>query len=163
MKPKNDLREESQKVDPDSIIVRGRMSESERRILLNPLIRENFSESNAKGESITLIRPKSIKVKWSKKTTNELLDERQKHAELSRQLSLLDGDIEDLDPCPYSFKLFWVDQNDGKHEHEMDDWETIGAYARFEGEYGEEKALEIIKLKYEQERIKKTRFSLQHA
>lgn len=63
VKPKNDLREESQKVDPDSIIVRGRMSESERRILLNPLIRENFSESNAKGESITLIRPKSIKVK----------------------------------------------------------------------------------------------------
>lgn len=67
VRPSDDLRDESQKVDPDSIIVRGKMSKPEQRALLNPLIRRDFDESNSKGESLTLIRPKSIKIKWKKK------------------------------------------------------------------------------------------------
>jgi hypothetical protein len=37
----------------------------------------------------------------------------------------------------------------------MDDWETIGAYSRFETNYGEEKALQEIRRKYESERFDK--------
>ena len=88
------------------------------------------------------------------KTADELEDEKQKHSELSRQLSLLDNDTDDLEPCPYAFRLAWVDQNDVKREHEMDDWETLGAYFRFERKYGEAQALENIRSKYEEQRMK---------
>lgn len=149
-----DKRGESQKVDPTSIRISGRMTTSDRRKLLNPLVRENFSESDRRGESLTLLRPDKVSFKWYRKTDEQLSDEQKKHSELSRQLSLLDSDVEDFDPCPYSFRLVWHDRAGGGHDHEMDDWETIGAYARFESKYGETEALQILKEKYEKERFK---------
>ncbi len=86
VKPSDDLRVESQKVDPDSIVVKGKMTKAEQIKLLNPLVRSSFAESNDKGDSLTLIRPKEIKFKWSKKSQSDLESEASKHAELSRQL-----------------------------------------------------------------------------
>jgi hypothetical protein len=153
VKPSDDLRVESQKVDPDSIVVKGKMTKAEQIKLLNPLVRSSFAESNDKGDSLTLIRPKEIKFKWSKKSQSDLESEASKHAELSRQLPMFGETVEDWDPSPYSFRLDWIDQDNTKRSHEMDDWETLGAYFRFERDYGEEKALEILREKYEKERF----------
>jgi len=155
VRPKDDLRLESQKVTPESIEVGGNMTPKERLALLNPLIRTDFKESNVRRDSLTLIRPTSIHFAWKKKSEAEIKDTREKHAALSKQLSFLDTETEDLEPCPYSFRLRWVDKSGGKHDHEMDDWETMGAYGRFQNKYGEEEALKILKEKYEGERFNK--------
>lgn len=59
--------------------------------------------------------------------------------------------VEEWDPSPYSFRLDWVDQDNTKRSHEMDDWETLGAYFCFESEHGEEEALKIFREKYDKE------------
>ncbi len=151
--PEIDRRHESQKVDPGSIVVKKKMSPAERKRLINPLIRGSFAEADARGDSLALIRPKSISIRWRRKTATQIASEREKHAALSRQLSLLDAETDDFETCPYSFRLIWTDRDGGRHDHEMDDWETIGAFARFEALYGEVKALEVIKKKYEAERF----------
>jgi hypothetical protein len=61
--------------------------------------------------------------------------------------------VEEWDPSPYSFRLDWVDQDNTKRSHEMDDWETLGAYFCFESEHGEEEALKIFREKYDKERF----------
>lgn len=148
-----DKRQESQKVDPASIKIVGKMTTSDRRKLLNPLVRKTFAESDERRESLTLIRPNSVSFRWKKKTDRDIDEDRQKHAELSRQLSFFDSEAVEFDPCSYSFRLRWTDQDGAPHDHEMDDWETIGAYSRFESAYGEPRALEILKRKYEEERF----------
>jgi hypothetical protein len=85
----------------------------------------------------------------------DIAAESEKHAALSRQLSLIDSDVSDFEVCPCAFRLHWIDQDGKRHNHEMDDWETIGAYSRFETNYGEEKALQEIRRKYESERFDK--------
>lgn len=131
------------------------MTPIERLALLNPLVRSDFQEADAKGDSLTLVRPTSIRFIWKRKTADEIEDTRQKHAALSAQLSFLDNEADDLEPCPFSFRLRWVDEAGGRHDHEMDDWETMGAFARFQNMYGEEEALTVLKQKYEEERFDK--------
>jgi hypothetical protein len=153
--PKDDLRAESQKVIPESIQVDSRMTPKERLSLLNPLVRDDFLEADTRGDSITLIRPSSIDFGWKRKSATEIEDTRRKHAALSKQLSFLDAETEDLEPCPFSFRLRWRDQGGGRHDHEMDDWETMGGFSRFQSMYGEKEALNTLKKKYEEERFGK--------
>ncbi len=47
------------------------------------------------------------------------------------------------------FVVNWKDQNSVSHRHECDDWETSAAFNRFEHEYGQKRAIEILKEKYE--------------
>ena len=49
------------------------------------------------------------------------------------------------------FRLKWKDLDGNTREHDCDDWETSTAYTRFRREYGERKAIEILKSKYEDE------------
>ena len=155
VQPTDDRRLESQKVDPDSIVVKGEMPKRDRVRLLNPLVRRSFAESDARGDSLTLIRPKTISFRWKKKTPEDLDKEAKKHAELSRQLPMFGEVVEDWEPSPYAFKLYWTDQDGKRRNHDMDDWETLGAFFRFSADYGEERALELIKEKYEKERFSK--------
>lgn len=114
-------------------------------------MRDSFKESNAKRESLTLIRPKSIAINAVPKSDFELEDETRKHRELSSQLSFFDQTAEPLKPCRMRFIVNWKDQHDLPHRHECDDWETSAAYNRFEHEYGQKRAVEILQEKYEQQ------------
>lgn len=148
---KEDRRTESQKVVPESLNVTGTIKKSERARILNPLIRPSFNEANARNESLTLLRPTSIKLTWEKKSEAELDSERQKHAALANQLSMFDSTAEPLEPCPMQFFVEWKDYSGDKRKHECDDWETSTAFKRFERQYGETEALEILRKKYEEE------------
>jgi len=151
VKGKNDKRKESQKVDANTLEIIGSIKKSERANFLNPLIRSSFAEADSNGESLTLLRPNKIKLTYKEKSLKELTEETRKHAELANQLSLFDTTAKPIKPCPLQFILNWTDQDGKTHRHENDDWETSAAYNRFERQYGHDRALEILKDKYEKQ------------
>ncbi len=148
---RNDRRKESQKVDAKTLEVTGLIKKSERANFLNPLIRSSFAEADSNDESLTLLRPKKIILTYKEKTLKELTEETKKHAELANQLSLFDATAKPIIPCPLQFILNWTDQDGKPHRHLNDDWETSAAYNRFERQYGHDKAIEILKDKYEKQ------------
>lgn len=146
-----DQRRESQKVIPESIEVHQEMKRSERSKILGPLIRGSFKDADSRGESLTILRPLEIDWTWREKSQEEIDDEREKHAQLANQMSLFDETAEPLEPCPYSFHVRWKDPNGQVRNHESDDWESVGAFFNFRRQYGEQKALETLKSKFEDE------------
>lgn len=153
VKPKDDQRKESQKVLSHSLVAKEQMKPAERANFLAPLVRKSLAEADAARDSLTLVRPRRIALKAIPKTEDELADETIKHRELAAQLSLLEGDeeVKPLTPCRMQFKLAWEDQSGRRHEHECDDWETATAFTKFDQKYGEAKAVEFLKQKYEQQ------------
>lgn len=102
------------------------------------------------------MRPLEVRLEAIQKSAQELLAETQKHKDLAAQLSLLEGDeeVEPLVPCRMQFVIHWKDQDGKRHRQECDDWETAAAFNRFDRMYGEERAIEILKEKYEEQYFK---------
>lgn len=148
-KSSDDRRNESQKVVPESIVVTGEIKKSERAKILNPLVRPSFAVSDELAESLTLLRPSAITLAHTKKSASEMEHERARHAELANQLSFFDKTAKPLDPCPIQFVLRWKDADGKSRQHDCDDWETSSAFMRFQREYGEVRAIEILRDKYE--------------
>lgn len=151
---KDDKRKESQKVDATTLEVTGTIKKSERAKFLNPLVRNSFVEANEKQESLTLLRPKKVRLEYIEKTSSDLEEEARKHEELARQLSLFDTTARPLKLCPLQFILHWTDQDGKNRRHENDDWETSAAYNRFNRQYGHDEAIRILKSKYEEQYFK---------
>lgn len=149
--PKEDLRSESQKVIPESLVVGNDVKYSERARFLNPLIRSSFAEADERNESLVLLRPKAIELRWVEKSDKEISAERAKHADLAAQMSFFDNTAKPLEPCPVQFSLKWEDNESVVRTHECDDWETSTAYNRFHQTYGKEEAINILRRKYEVE------------
>ncbi len=149
---KKDARVESQKVVPESITTKGMLKSKERVSILNLIMRNTLKEADRNEESLTLLRPKTIEFGWVAKSDGELSEERIKHAALAKQLSLLDKvEAAPLNPCPYQFNVKWLDQNDCKHNHTCDDWETSTAFFVRQKSLGtDELALSSLKETYEQ-------------
>jgi len=151
--PKDDRRKESQKVLSRSLKAKGTMKKGERADFLKPLVRESLREADALRDSLALVRPKKIRLEAMQKSAAELVSETQKHKELAAQLSLLEEDeaVEPMTPCRMQFILHWEDWDGGKHRQECDDWETVAAFNRFDRQYGEQRAIESLREKYEQQ------------
>jgi hypothetical protein len=151
--PKDDRRKESQKVISGTLTAAGKMKPAERADFLKPLVKGSLVEADRQRDSLALVRPRAIRLEANAKSAAELLAETAKHKELADQLSLLEEDevVEPLVPCRMQFVLNWEDQDGGKHRQECDDWETAAAFNRFDRMYGEAKAIECLKEKYEQQ------------
>lgn len=154
VKSKDDLRAESQKVIPESLSLGGAVKHTERAGFLEPLIRASFADANSRRESLTLIRPVSLKLEAIRKTDAEIAHETAMHSELANQLSMFDATAKPLVPCLMRFVAKWHDQEGKEHSHECDDWETSAAFNRFSRGYGEQKAIKILKQKYEDEYLR---------
>ena len=132
------------------------MKVSERAGFLAPLVLGSLEEANARRDSITLIRPKEIRLEAIAKSNAEMLAETEKHKNLAAQLSLLEEDepVDPLTPCRMQFILRWTDQDGKLHRQECDDWETASAFNRFDRMYGETDAIANLQEKYEQQYFK---------
>lgn len=127
------------------------MRPSERADFLAPLVKGSLREADASRDSLTLVRPKAVRLEAIAKSDQELADETLKHRALAAQLSLLEEDeqVQPMTPCRMQFDLHWQDQDGKSHKQECDDWETVAAFNRFERQYGETKAISYLKEKYE--------------
>jgi len=151
VQPKDDMRRESQKVLSHTLMTAGQMRTEERASFLSPLVRNSLREADSARDSLALVRPQSIEISAHPKSDSELTKEIEKHKALASQLSLLEGDAhaEPLKPCRMQFIVNWKDHDGKMHRQECDDWETSAAFNRFDHKYGEKRALEFIKDKYE--------------
>lgn len=149
--PRDDRRKESQKVLAPSLVAKEKMKPNERANFLAPLVRHSLRQSDELRESLALVRPKTIQLEAIAKSQSQIEAETRKHKDLADQLSLLEDDeeVEPLTPCRMQFVLHWEDQDGQKHRQDCDDWETAAAFNRFDRQYGERKAIQYLKEKYE--------------
>ncbi|MEZ5893444.1 MAG: hypothetical protein R3C58_09950 [Parvularculaceae bacterium] len=148
---RKDARIESQKVVPESIETGGVLKSNERIRILNAIMRPSLDDASDKNESLALLRPKSINFSWIKKSDSRLENERAKHEVRARQLSLIDKvEAQPLIPSPYEFRVKWIDQDNTRHEHACDDWETSTAFfVRRRALGNDNAALESLRETYE--------------
>lgn len=121
--PVHDKRAESCAVEEDSIHIVGEMPKRERAKLLNPLIVPSVAEAIRRGQSLALIRPTEPRFFHRSKSAIRIAEERSAYAKAARQGSLLDKELESLEPTPYEFKFAFRDA-DNRHTYTNGDWEA---------------------------------------
>ncbi|MBL6078184.1 hypothetical protein JMJ56_09220 [Belnapia sp. T18] len=136
-----DQRRESRRVQEETIEVGEVMPERERAQFLEPIITGSTKEAAAKGMSLTLVRPISVRFRWKAKTEKQIAEERAAYEDAARQKSFLDPDLTALNPCPYAFHFDWTDAEGKTHKATCDDWETAATYYRRERTMGAKAAL----------------------
>lgn len=122
-KPRRDKRVESCHVHEDSIEILGELSRKERSRALDPLILPSVAEAARRGQSLALIRPIEPKFQWKRKSDVAMAEEREAYAKAARQGSLLDKELEALEPTPYEFKFRFRDE-EAEHAYVDGDWEA---------------------------------------
>lgn len=129
------------------------MRQPERANFLAPLVRASLREADDKRESLALVRPRELRLEANAKSPSDLAYETQEHSKLAAQLSLLEDDepVEPQTPCRMQFTMHWTGHDGKSHHHQCDDWETSAAFNRFERMYGEARAIETLKEKYEEQ------------
>ncbi len=127
--PVHDKRSESCAVEEDSIRIVGRMPKRERAKLLNPLIVPSVAEAVRRGQSLALVRPLEPRFFHSAKSATQIAQERAAYAKAARQGSLLDKELESLEPTPYEFKFAFHDA-DKQHTYTNGDWEAHAMFYR---------------------------------
>ena len=128
IKPTDDDRKESQKVQDNSIKVIGQAKVKDRASSLETLIYPSFVKPEENEDSLTLIRPIRSTFHWKRRHPEELAKTAQKHAERANQMSLFSNDAQPLPQCPYSFHFRWVDEDGNEKNHLCDDWESSATF-----------------------------------
>ena len=121
--PTRDKRSESCNVEEDSIDIVGEMPERERSRFLDPLILPSVAEAARRGRSLALIRPRETRFFYKPKSAAEIAKEKAAYSRAARQGSLLDKELEALEPTPYKFKFQFQDAEHA-HTYTNGDWEA---------------------------------------
>ncbi|WP_417490983.1 hypothetical protein [Maricaulis sp.] len=117
---------------------------------MNSIVRASVGEAVARGESLALVRPTTFSFGWRKKSESALAEEQNKHNALANQESLLHRSVRPLEPCPYVFRVKWVDAHGVTHQNSCEDWETSATFFNRRRELkSEDAALQWLKNKYE--------------
>lgn len=149
-KPTNDARRESRHVFEDTFEVGDKLPERERPRLLSPLIRASVKEAIAKGESLTLVRPREFKFTWKEKSKQQISEERAAYTAAGKQASFLDDALTKLEPCPFEFRATFRDEA-GLHKPACEDWETTAAFWNLNKRNGPDYALGHLDRMYNHE------------
>lgn len=153
-KPTDDMRAESCHVYEDTIQVDGHVEPSKRHEFLDRLFSSSAKAAAANNQSLGLVRPKNPRFIYKKKKAEAVEAERQLFVKAGRQTSFLDVDLEMLQPLPYAF-AFRFEDSDGQHTYQCGDWETQATFYKWRAKYGEERALEHLSVRYNEEYPKK--------
>lgn len=127
-KPKGDDRPESQRVIEGSIKINSKMPRSRRERFLSPMIRTGVDDAEARGETLTLIRPKNTEFYYNEKSKGQIEKEAKAYDLASRQHSLFSSPKKPLAPCPYEFGYKYKTEDGRKHENKCLDWETSATF-----------------------------------
>lgn len=152
--PKNDFRQESRRLHENSIKIIKSMPKAERADFFGRFITKSISEAANLGRSLTLIRPRNVKFISKRKSQKDFEIELSAMRKAQAQKSLLEDDLELIQPCPYEFRIRFED-DDGNHDMECGDWETAATYFNRVHKDGEAKVISHLKNCYEVEYPKK--------
>ncbi len=129
-RPRDDRRKESRRVEEDSIWPSDTLPPALRLGFLTRLLRTSTEHAAAREESLALIEPRDLKLRFRKKTPGMMDAERQRYRDAARQGSLFDEALAQMEPCPYAVQVPFVDQEGGEHAPLCEDWETTAAFYR---------------------------------
>lgn len=139
--PNDDRREESRRVDHQSLEVTGELRRSERERFLAAYVVPGLAPVAAAHRTLALVRPREPRFIVQKKTTAELDRERTKREALHAQSELFSvRHMVPSEPCPYRFKYAYK-LDEGDREGTCQDWETEVTFLRWRRDYGEARAL----------------------
>lgn len=139
--PVHDRRAESCHVHEESITIVGRLPESERARLLDPLILGSAKVAESRGQSLALIRPKNTRFSAKPKSAADIAESKDAYKLAASQTSIFDKELADLNPSPYDFR-FGFEDDSGKHDYANGDWE---AHAMFWAETKRSNAARALK------------------
>jgi hypothetical protein len=123
--------------------VDGALDKKERASLLNPLVFPSTDEAAKRGMSLTLIRPIKSQFRYRRKPSEIIEAERKAYRQALRQISMLDKELDAIEPVPYAFAFQYEDAA-GKHLMQCGDWETSAAFWRLSKSHGEQAALDHL-------------------
>ena len=146
--PRDDNRAESRRVDEPSLSLDGRIPPKERSRFFAPLFRDSVEAAADRSETLTLVRPKSLKFRFKEKSDAHLAEEKIRREMTMRQGSLLDKELIQIEPCPFDLSIRFEDSA-GSHEMACGDWETAATFFNLRRRYGDKEALEHLRSTYE--------------
>lgn len=147
--PPRDTRLESCRVHEESIKVVAHVNNREKRSnLVSPVIVSSELEAASKGQSLAAIRPSAIEFISRKRDITEIEEARSAFERQARQASMFDKELDVIEPCPYEFKMSFLD-GDGKRRRKLcGDWETHAAFFNLRNSYGETGAISHLRETY---------------
>ena len=139
--PNDDRREESRRVDHQSVEVVGDLRRSERERFLAAYVVSGLGPVVTAKRTLALVRPREPRFIVERKTAAEFDRELAERTALHAQTQLFGvGHLVPPEPCPYRFKYAYK-LDEGGREGTCEDWETETTYLRWRQEYGEERAI----------------------
>jgi len=114
----------------------------------DPLFRDSVKQAADLGESLTLVRPTNLRMKWKLKSGAEIATDAARRGQTLRQGSLFDKELAQLQPCPFDIRIEFDDAG-GHHDMACSDWETGAAFFNLRTTLGDEGALERLRVTYE--------------
>lgn len=149
VKPKNDNRKESLRINQQSLEIIGELPKRERESFLASLEKTSVKEAAENGESLVLLRPRKVhKFFWEKKNQESIDKEKQTYRFAISQEDLFFTEVlRPYEPSPYLFK-YKYETDDGIRVGTCQDWEVEATFYRWRRLYGEEQALNEMKLVY---------------
>jgi len=141
-------------VHEESISVADFVSNTRKRAnLINPKVVASELEATDKGQSLALIRPTDVSLKYRKLSEAEISDARDAFEAQAKQASMFDATLDILEPCPFEFKMKFRDGDGKTREKRCADWETSAAFFNLSKKYEEHKVLEHLKQTYCQDYV----------
>lgn len=153
--PRDDKRRESCRVHEESIRISGRVkSANEKSALINRALVRSEKEAISRGDSLALIRPQNVGLRWRRLSNQELLDAKAAFSAQASQLSLLEEEIAAYEPCPFQFTMTY-DDLDGPHSKSCADWETSAAFFNLRRQMDEAAVLRHLEKTYCDDYVRK--------
>lgn len=146
-----DRRDESRRVDPQSIEIIGNLKKWEHERFLDKAIVASTKREYAEGRSLALIRPEKPEFLWKRRSQREIDKIRQDYERLKSTSDLFGGQsVVPREAAPYDFFYRYRDE-DGDHEPRCHDWEVEATFLRRRSELGEQGALDWMMSKFGEE------------
>lgn len=147
--PTSDPRKESCRVHEESIRVAGYVRDRAKRSnLVNPCILSSEVEAMDRGESLAVIRPENVSLRWRRITHSELESARAAFEAQARQAAMFDKKLDLIEPCPFEFRLRFKDGDGKQREKRCSDWETSATFFKLSKEHSESYAIRHLEETY---------------
>lgn len=143
-RPSDDDRIESKRIDPVSLRIVSKVIGDERAEVADRALVPSIEEEAAKGRSLALIRPANVKFLARKLNARQLAKSARRRSELVSQNDLFGSSVIPDEPPPYEFSYRFEHGGRNRH-HVCIDWETEWTFFKWRRQYGEERALRMIK------------------
>lgn len=121
-RPTHDSRAESCKVHEESLKVVSSIPKSERSKFLSTLILPSIKAAIDRKQSLALIRPVNPRFIYKRKSPSEIQQQREAFKKAASQTSMLDKELEALEPTPFEFRFKFEDGL--PHNFDCGDWEA---------------------------------------